>query len=235
MAIYLLIIPLISIFLIYYTKLYSISKGIIFSLLWICGLTIIETEFFSFFKQFNYNTSCLYWSIVSILSILLSRKHLKKGLNRLIETTKNNKLTIIILFTCFLALLTQGILYPPNNWDSMTYHMARITHWVMNESVYPYPTHIYRQIYQPPLGEWIIAQVCILSKSDLFANSIQLIFMCGGIAILNLIGNEFKLNKRAKIIAFIITLTTPSIILQTTSTQNDIVVGFFILNAIYFC
>ncbi len=54
MAILLLIIPLITLFFSFYTKLQSISKGIIFSLFSICGLTIIETEILSFFSKYNY-------------------------------------------------------------------------------------------------------------------------------------------------------------------------------------
>jgi ABC-type uncharacterized transport system permease subunit len=47
------------------------------------------------------------------------------------------------LFGVIVLIFLSGCCYPPNNWDSMTYHMARIAHWVMNESIEPYPTHIY--------------------------------------------------------------------------------------------
>ncbi|MFN5443947.1 MAG: ArnT family glycosyltransferase [Crocinitomicaceae bacterium] len=140
---------------------------------------------------------------------------------------------ILFLGTFSVLLFIQGILYPPNNWDSMTYHMARIAHWVMNESVYPYPTHIYRQIYQPPLAEWMIGQICILNRADYFANALQLMYLISSLACVNLIMQEFKLSQKIRSIAFILIFTTPSIFMQATSTQNDIVIGFFLLGTIY--
>jgi 4-amino-4-deoxy-L-arabinose transferase-like glycosyltransferase len=44
---------------------------------------------------------------------------------------------------------------------------------------------------------------------------------------------EFGLSQKIRSIAFIVTFTTPSIFMQATSTQNDIVVGFFLLGTIY--
>ena len=133
-----------------------------------------------------------------------------------------------------ILLLIQGIIYPPNNWDSMTYHMARVAHWVMNESIEPYPTHIYRQIYQPPLSEWIIAQVCILNKADYFANAVQLFFLLATLGVLNQIMLQFNTSNKTRIWASIIAFTTPSVFMQATSTQNDIVVAFFLLSSILF-
>ena len=49
-----------------------------------------------------------------------------------------------------LALVAAGTLVTalvsaPNNWDSMTYHLTRVEHWVQNASVHFYPTqHVAR-------------------------------------------------------------------------------------------
>ena len=42
---------------------------------------------------------------------------------------------------------------PPNTWDSMTYHMPRVEHWIENRNVEPYPTHILRQLSLGPGAE----------------------------------------------------------------------------------
>jgi hypothetical protein len=44
----------------------------------------------------------------------------------------------------------------PIAWDSMSYHLARVAHWSQNHAVAFYPTHIVRQLYQPPLAEYAI-------------------------------------------------------------------------------
>src|SRR5580765_7656827 len=41
----------------------------------------------------------------------------------------------------------------PTTWDSMSYHLARVAHWAQNHTVAFYPTHIVRQLYQPPWAE----------------------------------------------------------------------------------
>jgi len=38
----------------------------------------------------------------------------------------------------------------PNTWDAMLYHMTRVVHWMQNESVANYPTHMPLQLKLPP-------------------------------------------------------------------------------------
>lgn len=64
----------------------------------------------------------------------------------------------------------------PYNWDSMTYHLPRITYWVQNRSVEHYATNNIRQIASPVLGEFVNLHVCILSRgSDALFNMLQLL------------------------------------------------------------
>ena len=212
----------------------SLSLAFIYSTLLLAISTIVITETSSFFKAYNYTSSVIYWSVlaVTITYVNLKKQYLK--ITPYLNWYKENKKTSLFFGGFTILLLIQGIIYPPNNWDSMTYHMARIAHWVMNESIEPYPTHIYRQIYQPPLTEWIIAQVCILNKADYFSNAIQLFFLLATLGVLNQIMLQFNSSKKTRIWASIIAFTTPSVFMQATSTQNDIVVAFFLLISILF-
>jgi hypothetical protein len=208
--------------------------AIVISSLFFTLATIFITELSSILKSYNFTSSFSYWGILDIGLIYLTLKNRELiSKNRYKALIIQNKWMILFLGTFSLLLFIQGILYPPNNWDSMTYHMARFAHWVMNESVYPYPTHIYRQIYQPPLAEWMIGQICILNRADYFANALQLMYLISSLACINLIMQEFELSQKIRSIAFILVFTTPSIFMQATSTQNDIVIGFFLLGTIY--
>ena len=218
----------------FFHKKGSISLAFLFTGILFGIATILVTEISSFFHAYNSSSAILFWSILCSLLTFVSFKQKLFDWNKYKFLYATNKKIIWLVGSISILLFVQGILYPPNNWDSMTYHMARIAHWVMNESVYPYPTHIYRQIYQPPLSEWIIAQVCILNKADYFANAIQLIFLIASLGVINQIMLLWNQSKRRRMIAICIAFTTPSVFMQATSTQNDIVVSFFLLGTIFF-
>jgi len=73
-------------------------------------------------------------------------------LNKLKTLTISEKIYLSIVTVIFLLLFYQGIIYPPNNWDSLTYHMSRIMYWLSNENLNHFPTHILRHLYQPPFA-----------------------------------------------------------------------------------
>ena len=218
----------------FFYKKKSLSLAFIYSTFFLAISTIVITETSSFFKAYNYTSSVIYWSVLAVTITYLNLKKQYLKITPYLNWYQENKTTSLFFGGATILLLIQGIIYPPNNWDSMTYHMARVAHWVMNESIEPYPTHVYRQIYQPPLAEWIIAQVCILNKADYFSNAIQLLFLLATLGVVNQIMLQFNTSKKTRIWASTIAFTTPSVFMQATSTQNDIVVAFFLLSSILF-
>ena len=70
-------------------------------------------------------------------------------------------------------LLAEALYFPPNNYDSMSYHMSRVAHWAQNGNVDFYPTGIARQLFSSPLAEYLILHSYLMQGSDLWANSFQ--------------------------------------------------------------
>jgi hypothetical protein len=148
------------------------------------------------------------------------------------ELQKINLLTGFLVGTIIFILIATfaaAILYPPNNWDSMTYHMARVANWISNKSVSFYPTAITRQNYQMPLAEFAIMHLQILTGCDLYANLVQWMSFLVLILLGFLIAGEFGLTNRQQLISAIIIATLPMAILQASSTQNDLVVSSFLM------
>ena len=52
--------------------------------------------------------------------------------------------------------LMLALVCPPNNWDSQTYHLPRIEHWIQNGSLEFYRTDIDRQLEMPPFAELLL-------------------------------------------------------------------------------
>lgn len=206
------------------------------SLIIFSTILVLITEVSSLFECFNYSCIALSWTLLSILlTIVLFNKRkiiLEMEISREIIITHKFYLFCIVLI--LVLVFFQGIIYPPNNYDSMTYHLARITHWISQGSVSHFPTHTLRQIIQPPFSEFFISHINILSGNDILSNSVQLLFLISSIFSLILLSKHLGLNSEQKWIMVILAVTIPEVILQASSTQNDIVVSFFVITAIYF-
>jgi len=127
-----------------------------------------------------------------------------------------------------------ALVSPPNNWDSMTYHMSRVVHWIQNRNVAFYPTHISRQLSQNPWAEFAIMQFQILCEGDRFANLVQWFSMVGSIVGVSLIAERLGANLRGQLLAGVVVATIPMGILQASSTQNDYVVSFWLVCFVYY-
>ncbi|NJL86468.1 MAG: hypothetical protein HC886_11570 [Leptolyngbyaceae cyanobacterium SM1_1_3] len=122
----------------------------------------------------------------------------------------------------------------PNNWDSMTYHLGRVVHWIQNRSVAHYPTGIIRQLYPGPWSSFAIAQLQILSGNDYFANLVQWLSFVGSLVGVSLIAQQLGADLRGQVLTVVVCATIPMGILQGSTTQSDHVVGFWLV-CLAFC
>ena len=122
----------------------------------------------------------------------------------------------------------------PNNWDSMVYHNARVMEWWDHGSVGPWNTPSERQVRMPPLASYLKLAFLGLTGDDRLFNLVQWAFFA--FAILAAAGLAARLapSGRAGPWAALLVATIPMAILQSTSTQNDIVVAAYLLAATFF-
>ena len=116
-----------------------------------------------------------------------------------------------------------ALAYRPNNFDSMTYHLARVAHWIQLRSVGPYPTNVTRQVLLPPGAEYLVLVLQVISGSDRLANLVQLgawLVVAGAAAPLaRCFGSGRALAKAGALVV----MAAPMALLQASSTQNDLV------------
>ena len=207
-------------------------------------LIAVSTEILSILEQVNFWGLVIFWgSGILFLSILIFRKE-KKSISspkmfqeKWMDLRKFSKPELMmiagILFILAITLLI-ALLSPPNNVDSMTYHMARVANWIQQESVKFYPTSIPRQNYSMPLAEYGILHLQLLSRSDRLANLIQWSSFLFSIILSSLLAKEFDLSQHFQLFSAVLAATLPMAILQSSSTQNDLVVGVMVLSFSYF-
>jgi hypothetical protein len=136
-----------------------------------------------------------------------------------------------------IAYLVNAVLIlvvPPNTNDSMTTHMARIGFWLQNGSLRSWSTPYIFQLIYPINAQLQILWTILFRGSDQFAGFVQW-FACifAGIAIYG-IARLIKCGKAASLFAVLVWASFPQIILQSSSTQNDLAVAAFSVVGIYF-
>jgi hypothetical protein len=136
---------------------------------------------------------------------------------------------VIIAATGVIALIA-----PPNTWDSMSYHVARVAHWVADGTVAFYPTNVIRQLYSPPWSEYAVLQFQLLSGNDQLANLVQWFSMVGSTVLASLIAQQLGSPARGQLLTAIVVATLPMGILQASSTQTDYVVAFWLVCSVSF-
>lgn len=213
----------------------SIRIGLIYSLIIFAFLTYLFCEILSINNSLNEINLSLAWAIVLIVFATKVYK-IKWAWERPVIFLPT-MYVVYIGFTFVLILiplLIVSILIPPNNWDSMSYHMTRVEEWRQNLNVYPFPTSNIRQINVPPLAEYIILNLQILSQLDYFANLIQFVSLIGTLSVGSLFVKLFGLDFKAQFFTVLLILAIPMVIFQSTSTQTDLTASFFFIAVVYF-
>lgn len=197
-------------------------------------LIALSTEVLSIFRLINFGSILIFWSLtVTILGFIYYRL-LKFGKRSLSWPNIFSLTPISLVFLAGIVFIVTvvgliAIVAPSNNWDSMTYHMARVVHWIQNHSVAHYPTYYSAQLVHPPWAEFAIMHLQILSGGDRLANLVQWLAMVGSIIGVSLIAQQLGADRRGEIFASVFCATIPMGILQASSTQNDYVVAFWLV------
>lgn len=112
--------------------------------------------------------------------------------------------------------------------------MARVAAWAQHGSIAHFPTNIERQVFMSPLAEFMILNLQLISGSDRFANLVQWAAYVGTALASYAIATDLGANRSAAMVACGFAATIPASILQATSTQNDLLLAFFLIAAVHF-
>lgn len=150
--------------------------------------------------------------------------------------SRENWLTIFLfLITAFSYLVLAGIILivPPNNWDGMAYRLPRIMYWLQFDTFYPHVTPDVRITTFPQNSEIAILWTFLIRGTDQFAGYVQWVgSIVSAIVIFDLTRLIGGTSKQGVFVACL-WLSFPLIIAESTSVQNDIVVGTFFIISVY--
>ncbi|MBF0569253.1 MAG: glycosyltransferase family 39 protein [Candidatus Omnitrophica bacterium] len=201
-------------------------------------LAVIGAEALSLFSALTPLAITLYWSFLAVfLSAFLIYDRKKALAVRgpvLAAFPFFDKMLIAWIGAIVVLTATIAFFAPPNNWDSMTYHMARVMHWLQDRTMAHYPTSIPRQNVYSPAAEIFILHLTALSGGDRWVNFVQWFSMVGSLLGVSLIARDLGAGRSGQVFAALFAATLPMGILQSTSTQNDYVAVLWMVAFIFF-
>jgi hypothetical protein len=152
-----------------------------------------------------------------------------------VQHAKHLTLWLGILILITLVLLLVAVIAPPNTNDSLAYHMPRVALWVQQKNLDFYTTPVPRQLWMPPLAEWAVLHLYLLTGNDQLANLPQWLAMAASLLVCALLAS--RLNRghpaRAGLLASLFCATLPMGALQATSNQTDYVTAFWLICLAY--
>jgi hypothetical protein len=122
----------------------------------------------------------------------------------------------------------------PSNWDSMTYHLSRVMHWIQNRGFRYFPTPNLRELHFAPWAEMAILDLRILAGGDRLAGFVQYASFLGTALGVSEVARRLGGSRRCQIVAAVLTMTLPMAILQSCTTQNDLVATYWFVCFITF-
>lgn len=121
---------------------------------------------------------------------------------------------------------------PPQTWDTLNYHMARVAHWAQMAAVRPYASGIEIQNSMPPGAEMLFLQPYVLAGSDLWVNFVD--WSATWIVVLgvSLLAKQLGAGRRGQLLAALFLAAMPMSIVQAASTMTDVVLAVWLIGVV---
>jgi 4-amino-4-deoxy-L-arabinose transferase-like glycosyltransferase len=144
-------------------------------------------------------------------------------------------LGITTAFAIFLFVV--AVSFATTNWDSLTYHLARIMHWAQQGSVDHFATNNSRQIEFAPWQSFLGMMLYLLWGGDRLLNLVQWCAMTGSLILISYMVKglgvqdpEKSAVQRYRTIGFalIVAVTIPIGLVECMNPQNDYTAAFWL-------
>ena len=204
------------------------------AVLWGAGLTAL-TELLSLGSYVTRGAVLWGWlAACTLLALAPWKPNRPGGTRRVVPWSRFGWASLAGVASVGLVTLVIAVMAPPNSWDAMTYHLARVATWIQERSVAHFPTHTDRQLHHAPWAEFAILHLTLLAGSDWPANLVQWLGFAGSIAGISLVAGDLGGGPAAQGLAAAIAATLPMGILQASSTQTDAVVTLWLVATAHF-
>ncbi|MCW2641394.1 MAG: hypothetical protein JWP76_3700 [Dactylosporangium sp.] len=139
--------------------------------------------------------------------------------------TRGERTVVVAVVGLLLAELLLALVSPPNTYDAQTYHLPKVEHWAAQHDVEFYPVRIHRQATYAPGAEYVLLHLRLLTGGDALYGLVQ--WSAGVVALLAVtrLTGQLGGGRRAQLLAAFVLATAPAVVLESSSTQTDLVVA----------
>jgi hypothetical protein len=205
----------------------------------VCVFVTLSTELLSFGNWLSPFSIAVAWSVALLIGIAITASRYGRLVTSLRKASERIRsfgaqlaaypLTLTSTIAAFCLLAFTGLVCPPNNWDSLTYHLPRLFHWLANSSVNIYDTNCVRQTQMPPLSEYGLMHLWALTDIEGLFNLQQLFALGVSVVAATRLAAFLGSDVRGQLLSGGLTMSSWPVMLQSTTPKNDIVVGMFLL------
>ena len=133
---------------------------------------------------------------------------------------------VVLLLTALVAWYS-----PPQTWDSLNYHVARVAHWAQQATVAHFATGIEVQNSRPPAAEFMVLHIYLLGGGDKFVNFVQWTAMLLSMTGASLLSGQLGAGQRGQLLSAVFVVSLPMGIVQASSSSTDYLVALWCLAA----
>lgn len=182
-----------------------------------------------------YWKAMLFWwlawggSAVAVALLLLRRGKVWVHFPTFLPMDWQGVVNLAVLTVAGTAIACMGVGSPPNNTDSLIYHLPRQLLWMSHGTAFIHSAPNEVMLKWPPLSEYLGVNLWLLADTDRLHFLVQFTALCGILLIYRGIFRLWGLDQSAFSVAALFTVLTPAIFYQASNTKNDILLGFFLL------
>lgn len=225
--------------LIYYHRRKNMVESVITAWLFLTGYTWLITEVLSAVNLLNVLAVAIFWGGACIgLLFYFVRLQIWIEINKFVEDLRNKRYKMGSNLVCaivFCTLITvMAILRSQNLIDNMFHRLPKIMHWIQNGNVDQFATGTLMELHYAQLVEYMNMHIYLLSGSDRLMSIIQAgAYICSGCCVYG-IGRKLNASSKFAWFGVWIFFLIPIVVIETVTTQTDVVAGVYLLSFVYF-
>lgn len=139
----------------------------------------------------------------------------------------------IAVALAFLFSLVLLWVVPPNNNDSLATHMSRVAYWMQRGSFFPWPTNRVWQVTYPVDMQLQMFWTVVFLGVDRMVEIVQWLGALAALVSVFGLARLLGASRSQALFAGLLWATFPEIILESTTTQNDLVAGTLFAAMLY--